>query len=408
MRGAGKSRVRSRIGAVALLSVAVVAVGAPAGAKLDPSSPSRQVTAGPAVAWPLDIAAASVRQQGFEIEFDVRTIGGFSATSIAAQPGRSLCLDLHRAVAGAAVRRMCLALASGKARIVRQDLDRSGNAVSTKVVGSTIRRPAPTRMVASFKASDAGLGRGPFRWRAISRWSGGACGSVGCADFQPASPAAAKYVRPVPVGCSTGGRSFRLNGSRAHRVVALSFDDGPSRHTPAVLNLLRRYGAKATFFQVGMNMGGQSGLQKRILLEGSTIGDHSWSHPVLSAGGAAADSEVTRTRRRIARQTGFTPCVFRAPYGAVSSRLIGLVRRRGMLTIQWDVDPLDWRRPGAGAIASRVLSQVRPGSIILLHDGGGERSQSVAAAGTILRTLKRRGYRVTTVEDLLGLQLEYR
>ncbi|MCX6390736.1 MAG: hypothetical protein NT122_08950, partial [Solirubrobacterales bacterium] len=88
--------------------------------------------------------------------------------------------------------------------------------------------------------------------------------------------------------------------------------------------------------------------------------------------------------------------------------LIGLVRRLGMLTIQWDVDPQDWARPGAGAIASRVLSQTRRGSIILMHDGGGDRSQSAAAAETILATLERRGVKVVSVETLLGLAPIYR
>lgn len=404
-----KLRIPSRLLAVLVIATGVVVAGAPAGAKLDTSSPRRHVSASPAVAWPLDIQSASVRQAGLELEFSVRTSGAFSATSISARKGRSLCLDLHRAIAGAAVRRLCLRLVGGKATIVREELDRSGNPGSSRAIGSTIRRPAINTMVASFLAGDAGLGRGPFRWRAIGTWTGGGgCGDAGCADFQPAVPAAARITSPIPVGCTPTGSSYRLSGSRSRRIVALSFDDGPSRYTPAVLRLLRRHGAKATFFQLGGNMGGQSALQRQILAQGSTLGDHSWSHPVLSAGGAAAESEVVRTKSRIARQAGFTPCVFRAPYGAVSGRLISMVRRKGMLTIQWDVDPLDWRRPGAGAIASRVLGQVRPGSIILLHDGGGERSQSVAATDTILRTLRRRGYTVTTVENLLGLQFRYR
>ena len=155
-------------------------------------------------------------------------------------------------------------------------------------------------------------------------------------------------------------------------------------------------------------MGGRAALQRRILAEGNSIGDHSWSHPVLSGGGAFAASEVSSTKSRIKQQTGFTPCLFRAPYGAVSGNLIELVRQRGMLTIQWDVDPQDWARPGTGAIISRVLSQTRRGSIILMHDGGGDRSQSAAAAETILATLERRGVKVVSVETLLGLAPIYR
>jgi peptidoglycan/xylan/chitin deacetylase (PgdA/CDA1 family) len=191
-------------------------------------------------------------------------------------------------------------------------------------------------------------------------------------------------------------------------VVAISFDDGPSLYTRAVLQLLRKHKAHATFFEVGNQMGGNSAVQRQILREGSSIGDHSWSHPVLSGGGSFADSEISRTKARIVRQTGFTPCLFRAPYGAVSSNLIAIARSHGMLTIEWDVDPTDWARPGTDAIISRVLGQTRPGSIILMHDGGGLRNQSVAAADVILGTLARRGYKVVSVETLLGLKPIYR
>ena len=149
-------------------------------------------------------------------------------------------------------------------------------------------------------------------------------------------------------------------------------------------------------------------MQVQIPGQVSSIGNHSWSHPVLSGGGSFADSEISRTNARIGRQTGFTPCVFRAPYGAVSSSLIAIARRHGMLTIEWDVDPTDWARPGTGAIISRVLGQTRPGSIILMHDGGGLRNQSVAATDVILGTLARRGYKVVSVETLLGLKPVYR
>jgi peptidoglycan/xylan/chitin deacetylase (PgdA/CDA1 family) len=175
-----------------------------------------------------------------------------------------------------------------------------------------------------------------------------------------------------------------------------------------MLKLLRKHKAHATFFEVGNQMGGSSAVQRQILREGNSIGDHSWSHPVLSGGGSFADSEISRTKARIIRQTGFTPCLFRAPYGAVSSNLIAIARSHGMLTIEWDVDPTDWARPGTDAIISRVLGQARPGSIILMHDGGGPRNQSVAAADVILGTLARRGYKVVSVETLLGLKLVYR
>jgi peptidoglycan/xylan/chitin deacetylase (PgdA/CDA1 family) len=102
------------------------------------------------------------------------------------------------------------------------------------------------------------------------------------------------------------------------------------------------------------------------------------------------------------------PCLFRAPYGATSPALIAEASSMGFATIQWDVDPTDWARPGTGAIYSRVVGGVRPGSIVLQHDGGGNRSQTLAALPQEIQTLRSRGYRFVTVTQLLGQRLIYR
>ena len=408
MRKAAK-RLWLRLASVAVIAVGLVMVVAPAGAKLDPSTTATRAQAGPLVVWPLDLKSASVAQSGLNLKLSLRTSGGFSARSLAARAGRSLCFELHRAQGGAAVRRLCLKIKGDRAVIERENLDRSGLVTSSKSLNSTIKRPNPQTMTAEVEVSAAGLGRGKFRWQAVSNWSDSSgCSASGCVALLPKLPAVATIHDPIPAGCVASGASYRLDSRRRQKVVAISFDDGPSIYTPAMLATLKRHNAHATFFQVGNVMGGRSAVQRRILAEGNSIGDHSWSHPVLSGGGAFADSEISRTKARIVRQAGFTPCLFRAPYGAVSGNLISIARSHGMLTIQWDVDPTDWARPGAGAIASRVLAQTRPGSIILMHDGGGDRAQSVAAADTILKTLARRGYRVVTVEALLGLKSVYR
>lgn len=373
------------------------------------SPPLVQPRASQAVAWPLKLTTARFRQVGPDVQLDVITSGNLSASALAERSTRFLCVDLLRSQRGLAVRRVCLTAARGRARMVRQELRDNGSVKSQALLQATISRPTVHRLIASFAADAAGLGLGPYRWQVHSQWTDSSgCSGYPCSDYLPRAPMRATIAKPVKVGCRATGKSFRLTGSPARRVVAISFDDGPSRYTAAILRSLKRHRAHATFFQVGNQMGGMSAIQRRILAEGHSIGDHSWSHPVLSGGGAFAAGEVSRTKARIIRQTGFTPCLFRAPYGAVSGNLIDLVRRRGMLTIQWDVDPTDWARPGAGAIASRVLAQVRRGSIILMHDGGGERSQSVAAAETILANLQRRGIKVVTVEALLGLESVYR
>jgi peptidoglycan/xylan/chitin deacetylase (PgdA/CDA1 family) len=190
--------------------------------------------------------------------------------------------------------------------------------------------------------------------------------------------------------------------------VALTFDDGPGSDTSRVLDVLKRTDSRATFFLIGQQVSGGRTVLRRALREGHDLANHSWNHANLSGGGMG---QLSSTNAAIRRATGYTPCLFRAPYGAVSGTLIGQARSLGMLTIQWDVDPQDWARPGSGAIMARgragiarVLGNVRPGSIVVMHDGGGPRDQTVAALPGMISALKRRGYRIVSLTQLLGLR----
>lgn len=402
-----ESRRRVRLIGALVLGTAAVALAVPAAASPD-QLPSRPI-AGPAAAWPLKPLSARLVQQGSDLMLDAVTSGTISAGAISAERGRSLCVELLRARRGLAVRRICLVARNGRAALVRQELSDAGQPRNTTAVAARLTHPKANRIVAIFPIESAGLGLGPYRWQVRTVWRDSVgCSALACIGLAPVRPAAAKITVPRLVGCRATGPAMRSSGPRDRRMVAISFDDGPSPYTEAILASLKRHRAHATFFQVGNQMGGRAALQRRILAEGHSIGDHSWSHPVLSGGGAFAASEVSRTKERIRANTGFTPCLFRAPYGAVSGGLIKLVRDRGMLTIQWDVDPTDWAKPGTGAIISRVLRQARRGSIILMHDGGGNRSQSVAAAEAILASFERQGVKVVSVETLLGLERIYR
>ena len=147
---------------------------------------------------------------------------------------------------------------------------------------------------------------------------------------------------------------------------------------------------------------------RRILRNGHELGNHSWNHAVLAGGGGGTNDQIRRTNAAVRSVTGFTPCLFRAPYGAVGGSLVGDARRAGLATIQWDVDPRDWSTPGAGAIYARVVRLARGGSIVVMHDGGGPRSQSVQAVTSIIRTLRARGYELVTVSQMLGFRQAYR
>ncbi|MFD7549062.1 polysaccharide deacetylase family protein [Streptomyces sp. NPDC059578] len=177
------------------------------------------------------------------------------------------------------------------------------------------------------------------------------------------------------------------------KVVYLTFDDGPGVHTPKVLDLLKQYGAKATFYQNGANVTARPATTKRAHREGHSIQNHTWSHVDLRTVSATTfKSEVNRTDAAIRAQTNTTPTCLRPPYGAVNQtvRDRAAALRKGIRL--WSVDTQNWARPGRAAIESRVLNNVRNGSVVLLHDAGGDRSQTVAALPKILKTLKARGY----------------
>jgi peptidoglycan/xylan/chitin deacetylase (PgdA/CDA1 family) len=168
------------------------------------------------------------------------------------------------------------------------------------------------------------------------------------------------------------------------------------------VRLLEREGVPATFFLLGRQIHGHEALLRRMLRDGFALGDHTMTHANVSGGGAGTEREVHEPLGIIQRATGYRPCLFRAPYGAVSGRLIARARALGMATIEWNVDPRDWSRPGTGAITRTVLAQTRPGSIIIMHDGGGPRSQTLAALPQVIHALRARGYAFATVPRLLG------
>jgi peptidoglycan/xylan/chitin deacetylase (PgdA/CDA1 family) len=226
----------------------------------------------------------------------------------------------------------------------------------------------------------------------------------------PMAPRAGGSHAPVryrPVGCVARGGAFAHTHGPPRKVVALSFDDGPAPLTLRFVRMLRSRRVVATFFMIGDQVSGRyRALLREELRDGDALGDHSWSHPYLPRGGAYG--QLQRTKQAIRASSGYTPCVFRPPYGAYDGAVLRAAKSLGLATVTWDVDPRDWTRPGAGTIQARVLGQVRPGSIVLSHDGGGPRGQTLAAYPRIIAALRARGYRFATVPQLLGFHTIYR
>lgn len=191
------------------------------------------------------------------------------------------------------------------------------------------------------------------------------------------------------------------HGSRWFKRVALSFDDGPSDQTPAVLDALAAEGAPATFFVRGDEIAGREPILQRILSDGHELGNHSFSHPDLSAGGPTAERELSDASREIERATGRPPKLFRPPFGHVGPDLVEVAVGFGLWTVTWDNNSHDWAGADAATIEDNVVGWVRRGSIVLAHDGGGDRTPTVRALPGIVRSLRARGFRFVTVGELL-------
>lgn len=210
------------------------------------------------------------------------------------------------------------------------------------------------------------------------------------------------------VGCRSRGTEAHFEGPR-RREVAIGFDDGPWQDTPAFVTMLERNRVRATFFMIGDQV--TSSYRSTLLRElrnGDILGDHTFTHPDLETlSSAQVRSQLSRTIGVIRALTGYTPCVFRPPYGDYDTSVLQIARSVGLSTVLWNVDPTDWALPGTAAIEQRVLAQVKPGSIIISHDGGGPRGKTLAAYPNIIRALRARGYRIVTIPELLGYKPVY-
>ncbi len=201
------------------------------------------------------------------------------------------------------------------------------------------------------------------------------------------------------------------NGNRNRHRIALTFDDGPNEpYTSQVLNILGRYGVKATFFVIGENVQRHPEVCRRILAEGHVIGNHSYHHYKLLGlrWGNAAAREINLAKQAIYETTGYRPELFRPPYGFRTPWLMHTVRRLGYKIVTWDDMTNDWKaNKSAEGIAKSIVKRAKMGSIIVLHDGRStrqryDRSQMLQALPQIIEELKKRGFALVTVPDLIG------
>lgn len=226
-------------------------------------------------------------------------------------------------------------------------------------------------------------------------------GSLTGRNLPPAAPFAPDgsplEVRGRAAGCVK-------HGPRDVTDIALSFDDGPHPvFTKQVLEILARYDVRATFFPIGLSASGLGYLLAAAADAGHAVGNHTWSHPYLpDLSAAGLREQIERTSDAIADATGTRPSWVRPPYGSLTVQVLDKWTGFDERIALWDVDAGDWAQPGAEAIAGKVLKEIQSGSIVLMHDSGGDRSQTVQALPNIIEGCLERGYGFATVPDLLG------
>ncbi|MBV9468399.1 MAG: polysaccharide deacetylase family protein [Abitibacteriaceae bacterium] len=186
------------------------------------------------------------------------------------------------------------------------------------------------------------------------------------------------------------------------KVFALTFDDGPwPEYTREVLRILAANNIKATFFMVGHEVRARPDVARAVRDAGHAIGNHSWDHPSRPRDPVG---QVERTDQAIEKALGFRPTIFRPPYGLLKNGMARQAEQEKDAVLIWSADCADWKKPGAGSIASMIISQASPGGIALMHDGGGDRHQTVEALPRIINTLRERGYRFVTIPELLRMR----
>lgn len=219
------------------------------------------------------------------------------------------------------------------------------------------------------------------------------------AEITPATPSAGKSGTAAAPEPRITFNSVHVDGP----YIAMTFDDGPNlKLTPKLLDLLAAHHIKATFFVIGENVAEHPEVVARAAHEGHEIGNHSWSHPNLAKmSDEGVRRELRRTEDAIKGAIGTRPTLLRPPYGSLSARQKRWIHDEfGYQIILWDVDPLDWKRPGPAVVRSRILKETRPGSIVLSHD---IHPGTIEAMPSTFDQLEAKGFKFVTASELIGM-----
>jgi peptidoglycan-N-acetylglucosamine deacetylase len=193
--------------------------------------------------------------------------------------------------------------------------------------------------------------------------------------------------------------------THGQKVIALTFDDGPwPKTTDQVLDILQANNIKGTFFVVGQNLKNYPELGKRIVTEGHVIANHTWHHWYHFFNPQAAAFEIDRTTDLIYQITGAKTTLFRPPGGILHNGLVAYAKNQKYTVVMWSADSTDYKLPTVPHLINNVIKDSKPGGIVLMHDGGGNRSRTVQALPEIIGNFRKQGYRFVTIPELLEIQ----
>jgi peptidoglycan/xylan/chitin deacetylase (PgdA/CDA1 family) len=192
------------------------------------------------------------------------------------------------------------------------------------------------------------------------------------------------------------------------KVIALTFDDGPwPGSTAKVLDILKKNNIKSTFFVVGQNVKNYPELTKRIVTEGHTIANHTWHHWYHHMNPQTAAYEVANTTDIIYKTTGVKTSLFRPPGGNMKNGVVDYAKSNKYAVIMWSSDSVDYSRLAVPRLINNIFRAAKPGGIVLMHDGGGDRSHTIKALPEIINKFRKQGYEFVTVPELLEMQDQY-
>lgn len=268
----------------------------------------------------------------------------------------------------------------------------------TWAAGSTVLKPVVRRSVATVGFVVILCVAIVASWLTTSPVADPSASSPSASAAPSASPSPSAKPSPSVVPARKVDTSKPAKGTIMTRTgttaVTLTFDDGPhATWTPRVLDQLRAAGVKATFCLIGRQVKAHAALVRRMVAEGHTLCNHSWSHDLKLGRRTEAEirADILRTDAAILSVVPTAKIkYFRQPGGAWTAGEVSIIKSMGKVPLGWTVDPWDWANPGVDQIVSRVLTHTRPGGIVLLHDGGGDRAQTLAAVKRLLPVLKSR------------------